>query len=512
VNRTPTRPISGRDRAWLIALAIAFLCWHVPLMYRTAAGQDESWFAVPGIAVLRSGVPQIPFLPARDTNSAVYRADEILYTLPPLSFYLQALVHLVLGLGLGQARMTSTLLGLFACFLVYDLARTWFRGSRGALLAVAAYLVSRAFYFPATTARPDMATVAFGLLAVRAAVLHRREPRRAHLVVAGIGAGLSLLAHPFGVVPTIQTGLALLLRPAALRTRLLDAALFSTLTLLVFSLWLPLIALHPDVFHIQFGNNVLGRAGPGLGATLRAPAPVLVYQVWQIIGHVSPIQAALYGLALCWSVWASLRMPRASDFAFHVWSSWLLLALFEGRHATLGYYAYPAALTSIALGAVAARTATRLAAACGAHRSRARRVATGLVVVLLLASFLPGSGIRTIFAYLRHWDDRAYDSHAWSKVVMRDIPPRALTAVDSAYVLDFYLARRPVFDATIHPLSYDYRTMPFEYVVLGHEGAKNLLPVTRDLTLVRVYGDKSDTFACYAELYRRGRASRSQEP
>jgi hypothetical protein len=245
---------------------------------------------------------------------------------------------------------------------------------------------------------------------------------------------------------------------------------------------------------------------------LLAPAPVLAYQIRQIIEHVSPIQAALYGLAMCWSVWASLRLPRARDFAFHVWSSWLLLALFEGRHATLGYYAYPAALTSIALGALAARSATRLAAACGVYRARARPAATGVAAVLLLALFVPGSGIRTILTHLRHWDDGAFDVHAWSKAVMRDIPPRAVTAVDSAYVLDFYLAGRPVFNATLHPLAYDYRTMPFEYVVLGHEGTKHLLPVTSDLTLIRVYGDKSDAFACYAELYRRGQASRSQEP
>ena len=44
-------------------------------------------------------------------------------------------------------------------------------------MAVAFYLVARPFYFPATTARPDMVAVSFGLLAVDAAVRYRRAPR-----------------------------------------------------------------------------------------------------------------------------------------------------------------------------------------------------------------------------------------------------------------------------------------------------------------------------------------------
>src|SRR4051794_2054848 len=99
----------GRDRVWLALLAVVFLGWHVPLMYRTGAGQDEDWYGVPGITILRTGLPQIPYIPAREPDSACFKADVILYALPPLDFYLQALVHLVLGLGIGQARMTSAL-------------------------------------------------------------------------------------------------------------------------------------------------------------------------------------------------------------------------------------------------------------------------------------------------------------------------------------------------------------------------------------------------------------------
>jgi hypothetical protein len=86
---------------------------------------------------------------------------------------------------------------------------------------------------------------------------------------------------------------------------------------------------------------------------------------------------------------------------------------------------------------------------------------------------------------------------------MRDIPPQALTAVDGAFVLDFYLADRPILEATIHRLSYDFRTRPFEYVVFARDGLRRFLPLMSDVVLVRAYGDRSDPFAPYAELFRR---------
>src|SRR4051812_30544625 len=107
-----------RDRIGVAVLAFLFLAWHVPLMYRIGAGQDEDWYGVPGITILQTGLPQIPYIPAREPGSACFKADVILDTLPPLGFYLQALVQLILGRGLGQARMASALAGLAACYLV----------------------------------------------------------------------------------------------------------------------------------------------------------------------------------------------------------------------------------------------------------------------------------------------------------------------------------------------------------------------------------------------------------
>jgi hypothetical protein len=127
------------------------------------------------------------------------------------------------------------------------------------------------------------------------------------------------------------------------------------------------------------------------------------------------------------------------------------------------------------------------------------------VVAVLVLAFAPGAGLRTLAANVRHANDPAYDAHHVARLVLSDIPPQALTAVDGAFVLDFYLAGRPVLEATIHRLSYDFRSRPFEYVVFARDGIKRFLPMMEPgtLTLIRTYGDRSDEFAPYAELYRR---------
>jgi 4-amino-4-deoxy-L-arabinose transferase-like glycosyltransferase len=488
--------MTGRDRAWLAGLALLFLAWRVPLMYRTVAGQDEDWYAVPGVSILRTGVPQIPYIPSRDPASACYKADVILYALPPLAFYLQALVNLLLGPGIGPARMASAVEGLIAAWLVYDLGRFWTASSRAGLLAALAFLTCRSFVFPATTARPDMAAVLFGLLAVRLAVAHGREPRRSSLVGSGIAAGLSLLSHPFGAVPATQVGLALLTGHGLLRKRLIDATLFGTIAVLVFALWIPLILLHPDIFRAQFVANVLGRAGPGLGATLRAPWSALGYQVRQFVDFATPTQVLVLATGAVWA----LVVSRDGRFRYHLAASVLLLVLFEGRHPTLGYYAFPSALACVGLGMLGDAVATKIEAIPAAGRW-----STGLVACAIALGLLPGSGLRPWLAQVRHWRDPAYDARAVAQQVLADIRSDATAAVDGGLVLDAYLAGRPVIDLTIHPLAYDVRAMGFEYAVFTRAGLRLYKPEMDDLVLMKSYGIEDDPFAVYAELYRRVR-------
>jgi 4-amino-4-deoxy-L-arabinose transferase-like glycosyltransferase len=509
--------MSGRDLAGLGLLATAFLAWHVPLMFRAPAGQDEDWYGAAGLAILRTGLPHTPYITSDDPSSVCYHADVALYTLPPLSFYLQALAHLVLGGGLGVARLASAVEGLGAVALVYALGVLWFDDRRGALLGATVYTFSRFFLFPATMARPDMAATAFGLLAVWNVARFERDGRRRWLAAAGASAGLALLSHPFGVVPVAQVGLRALWLPGRASWRPANALVVAAAALGAFGLWLPLIALHPDLFRSQFGGNVLGSAGPGVLGSLAEPLRSLGFRAWRLWEFLMPAQAVLFVLGLTWSLLLARSTPGRREFCFHLWASLILLTVVEGQHPTLGYYAYPAALASLGVGMLASEAAAWVEGRPLWRRvPRGRAVATGLALAVLVAALLPGAGLRALVANLRHWNDPDYDVRAFTRAVMADVPAGAVTAVDPAYVLDFHLAGRRVvdafieFDPRVH--TYDVRDKSFDFAVFGPLGLKRDRPRMDDLALLRTYGDPRDPFACYAELYRRLPGFRPSRP
>jgi 4-amino-4-deoxy-L-arabinose transferase-like glycosyltransferase len=422
-----------------------------------------------------------------------------------LSFYFQALVHLALGDGLGQARFASALAGLVAVYLVYDLGRIWFDDRRGALWAAAFYLFSRPFLFPATMARPDMLATALGLGAVWWVARWGRNAGRGVFGVSGIAAGLSLLAHPLGVVPATQVGVWILLTDPArggFGARVRAAALYTATALATFGLWGLMIVRHPDLFAIQFGGNVWGRATPGVGRTLLAPGAVLHFQLSQIGDLAGPLQAGLYILGIGWSLFHARRPGRGREFLFHAAAAWVLLFLCMGRHPIRAYYVYPAAFASIAVGMLGSSLAGWLAGLCGSGWPVCRKTAPAVGAVLLTLALLPGSGLRTLEAHLRHWNDPHYRSPAFARAIMADIPAHALVAVDRPYVLDFFLADRRVVEAMVEPFYYDVRAEPFVYVVLGTYGLEHTKPHLEGLELVKAYGDQDDPLGNYAELYR----------
>jgi hypothetical protein len=284
-------------------------------------------------------------------------------------------------------------------------------------------------------------------------------------------------------------------------------AIFGAAALGGFALWTPLIARHPDLFRIQFGGNGLGRAGPGLGRTLLAPGAVLAFQAREIWEHAQPLQATLYLLGLAWALARARRPGPGREFLYHLAAGVLLLFLFMGRHALRGYYAYPAALASIAVGQLVRSAASRLLESIPPRRARLRRLGPALAAGALLAALAPGAGLRTLAAHLRHWDDPAYDARAFTRAILADLPADALVAADGPFVLEFYLARRPVVEAIVNPFYYDVRTEPFQYALFGRVGLEQTRPRIDGLELIRIYGERDDPFAPYAELYRRtGRA------
>ncbi|WP_406697789.1 glycosyltransferase family 39 protein [Singulisphaera sp. Ch08] len=484
--------MSKRDGGWLVLMGALFLAWHLPLMFRTAAGMDEEFYGVVGITILRDGVPRVPYVPSRDPLF-VYGVDVVVYTLPPLSFYLQALVHMVLGQELGQARLASALEGLAATWLVYDLGRRWLGSSSGALWGALLYLFGRAAYFPATTARPDMAATTFGLLAVWCLVRDDGQRRTRWLVASGFAGGLSMLCHPVGIVPCIQVGLLLLTGPGTVRQRLVAAGTFSGAALAGLALWGPLIVLHPNLFWIQFQTNVLGRVGSGLSRTLPDPLAVFGFQAGQFLDTALPVQAALYGAGAIWVATRARRPGPERALGYHLAASSLLLVLLMGRHPLRAYFAFPIAFACIAAAGLAGWAADRAARWTG--RPTAVTLAmTGLVI----ASLVPGSGLRTLVAHVRHWDDPAYDAHKVAARMMDDLDPAALVALDDQFILDFYLAGRPVVDAKYLP----YLADDYEYLLVGPAALGLSRVPPENLELIRQYGDPADEFAPSAKLYR----------
>jgi len=350
---------------------------------------------------------------------------------------------------------------------------------------------------------------AFGLLTIGLIDRARLDDGRPRVAAAaGASVGLAVLCHPFAVVPASQAAIRALAGPGSIRRRLRATAAFSAVALAVFSLWGLLILRHPDLFRIQFGNNVLNRAGPGLGATLLAPASVLAFHAKQALERVTPIQLGLYALGLAWAGVRAWRPGPARESLYHLAASVVLLVFFEGRHPTLGYYAYPAAFASIALG-TAASDLIRL----GERRAgRWSPALPPLVAVGLLAAFLPGSGLRPLMVHLRHRDDPAHDARSVARAIMLDVPRGSLAAVDGAFVMEFYLAGRPVVEAATNTGPFDFRTEPFEYAVLGRAWRGTRVPPIEGLEFVKSYGDRADEFAPYAELYRRPALSGSNRP
>jgi hypothetical protein len=285
--------------------------------------------------------------------------------------------------------------------------------------------------------------------------------------------------------------------------RFVDALILTAIALTVFALWLPLIALHPDLFRIQFFGNVLNRAGPGLGSALRGPWDIVSHQARQVWGHLGAVQSILFLSGIAWSMIRVRRPGRSGEFVYQLGASITLLVLFAGRHPTLGYYAYPAAFASIAVGMLASDATAWLGGLLNRRGRNLGILPTGLVTVLLAGVLLPGAGLRAAYTQWRHISDPAYDAHALARAILADLPRDRLVAVDCPYVIDFYLEGRPVVMATVYPMFFDVRREPFEYALLGRLGLELARPSMNNLVLIRSYGNPSDRFAPYAELYRR---------
>ncbi|HVW37525.1 MAG TPA: glycosyltransferase family 39 protein, partial [Pirellulales bacterium] len=155
VPRSPIGCPGAIPRRSLAALALilaAFCLLRVPVLYRHYGGQDEDWYAIPGLTVAQSGIPRVPYAPCRNLKSCFYKVDEALLALPPAYFYWQAPFFWLLPAGFGTARLASAVAGMVAIGLAYLLGRRLTGRESIGLAAAGLYSLSRVLYFPAIVA------------------------------------------------------------------------------------------------------------------------------------------------------------------------------------------------------------------------------------------------------------------------------------------------------------------------------------------------------------------------
>ena len=479
----------------LAAIMVGFLILRGPLMYRQQGGQDEDSYSVPGYTVATEGIPRLPYVPERRRESVFFKADEVLTTLPPAFFYWQAPWFWLLPAGYGTARLPSALAGLMTVWLVYQLTRRILNDESAALGAAGLYALSRVLFFPATTARPDMLCCLFGMAALLCIWEWSRVPSVRRLIATGSLCGLGLLTHPFAIVYCLQIGVWGLWRSPGAKSAVKNAALLTVMALFVLTAWLPLILLDTDAFAEQFIDNVFDRPGPGLLARLIWPWPYLPVQAgrfWELAG---PWQTVLLCAGLAATAWEAVRRrtPGVITLTLLTASAMFLMIVCLGRHSSQGYWCYPGALLMICT----ARMVSRLAQGSSGKWSGMKPVVWTAAVLVML----PGLGLRTWVAHLRHWDEKNYNSRQFTRAIVRQFDEDERLLVDPAYIFDAWLIHPNVLLASETDLYFQASRHEFDAMIIGRYGFDNDLPERLGTVEFERFGDPNDLFACYAEIH-----------
>ena len=357
----------------------------------------------------------------------------------------------------------------------------------------------RLLYFPSMIARPDMLCGTLGLASIWAMSRWSVDPvrRRRWLVAAGVFLGLGGLTHPFALVFAVQVGAWAALAPGGWKARLLRPGLVVLAALATFGLWLPLILRAPDLFRAQFIGNILKPTGPGLIMRLLWPWPDAAEHLPLVVERAGILQVSLLvtlmlvGTGLAW-----VRRDRTLGLITTLgWSSVYLLVALQGRHPLQGYWCYPAAFFVLAAGWATA----------SAIELVRRRIGIGVAVVLggivWTTTLLPGAGLRTTWACVRHWNDPNYDPIAFTRGILADLPAEARLSVGAEYALEAYGLRGDrVILGIRHPDYFDATRLPYDYAILGRTELEQGLDRAYRGRVVRTYGNRADPFSCYAVL------------
>jgi 4-amino-4-deoxy-L-arabinose transferase-like glycosyltransferase len=491
------RRLCTPSRLVLIGIVATFFAVRLPLMYRQPGGQDEGCYAVPGLTILQSGIPRLPHVPARNPESVYYRADDALFAEPPFTFYVQAVLYAVLPHQFGTARLASALAGAMLLGLVYRLTKEAGGNDRAALWAAGLCSLSRWFYFPATSARPDIWCALFGVAAVWCVLTEQRRGQWTWMSAAGVCLGLGGLSHPFAILYAVQLAVWSAMTTRGWR-RVGRPAGLAAVALLVAALWLPLMALFPEACRMQFRNQFGHTAESALWYRAVMPWESLGYHAVVMWNHCGAWQFGLVGVGLLAASVAGYRQRSSAmqSVCWLAWSSIYLLSIVVGRHhPVIGYWVYPAALMFAAVGWCFDKVLYGLGRCA---RLSWAQVPLALAVAALM---LPGSGLRALAAHYRHWNEIEYNAPRFARRLIDSLPPQVVCAVDTQFTLDFVAAGRPTLWAQTMPIY--FRLDQFDYDVLIVSREADDLGLARQLgaRLRRREGFRHGIFACYAEVY-----------
>ena len=498
------QPVQARAFAVLIALFALFLVLRLPVMYRQPGGQDEDCYAVPGLTILQAGIPRLPHIPARNPESVFYRADEAMYCEPPLYFYFQSLFYACLPHVYGTARLSAAVAGLFATALVFSLNRKTLGSDSAGLWGAGLFLFSRWFYFPATSARPDILCTAFGLAAIAFMFRWRESNQLKWLIAVGIAIGAGGLTHPFALVYAVQIAVWSILVSKG-RRRITNPAILAGVSILVASLWIPLILMYPKAFEVQFKNQFLGGQSGNLLQRAIAPWESLWYHTFAqagMIHHIEPWQTLLVAVPfVACMLWSFQHRSPILPICWLILSSVYLMSILVGpHHPVMGYWSYTAALMFVCTGRFVAALLQRIR---GDQTTAAlpRRLLAGGVSIGLILSMIPGSGLKTLYVHLKHWDDINYNAPLFGKTLALSLPADAICAVDTQYLLDFIVNDRKTLLAQTLPIYFRLEQHSFDFLLVSRSGMETAIANRLPVSLVRKEGVEQDPFACYCEIY-----------
>ncbi len=504
MNTTVECQNAQRDRSrlgWslLLLVMLGFLTLRLPAMFLQAGGQDEEYYAIPGLTILENGVPRLPHAPARNPESVYIFGEQCLFSEPPLYFYLQAFFYAILPDCYGTARLASAIAGCGLLASMYVIACRLKVSLAAAIFSISLFSFSRWYFFSAIAARPDMLCAMFGLAAVVFAFRWTETKTSFNLIVTGGLIGLGGLTHMYAIAYAIPIGIWIIVSARG-RQRLMAPAIVTGIAIAMLLLWLPLILSYPDIFRQQFITQVFHGTGGSMLGRIAWPWRSISYHVHMLWGHLGAWQflLAISGWTACgWWGWKNQDRSLRTIWWLTTASFWLICALVGPHHPVFGYWTFSSAMMFVGIGIIIDRMLAGFS-----DRARKTMAAKLAVAVCLFVSFIPGSGIRTFSTHVAHFGDVNYNAPRFANELISQLPAQARFAVDTQFALDFLVAGRNTLIAETFPLYFRVDQFPIDYLIVSRHGMDTKIVDSFDVELLWTRGVRDDLLACYVEVYR----------